>query len=257
MPRRVRAPGPDSRILLDILARMRALGAEVRAIEEVLAATPPAGHGPLVRRLDRVFAARQDVMAEWVEDRLPRLAAAGAAYSSVELGARPVLSALLRREIELIQLATFEEVAGSTRFLTADARRFIRAIAKAQTEISVAQGVSIPEAARLVAARMRGGGIRAFIDASGRAWRLETYSEMLVRTRTAEAYSRGTITRAKELGVEVFEVFDGVVDDEACAEANGMIVSAAWADANVIEHPNCRRAFGPRPDLTAADTEVA
>lgn len=197
-------------------------------------------------------------MSEWVTDRLPRVAAAGGAYASSTLGAAASIGPLMARTVELLQLATFEEVAGSTRFLSASARRFVREVAKLQTELAVSRGLSIPESARIVASRLRGRGIRAFIDASGRAWRLESYSTMLVRTRTAEAYSTGTIVRAAELGVEIFEVFDGTEDDAACAEANGMIVSAAWASENMIEHPNCRRAFGPRPDLTEADlTEAA
>lgn len=246
-PRR-RAPGPDTAILRDILAEMRALGAEVRAIEERLATTPRGGHAPLLRRLDRVFRRRETVMNDWVDDRLERLFAAGAISSSEALSTRYRASALLRRALEAIKAATFEEVAGSTTFMSADARRYIRQIAKLQTELHVGRGLSIPESAKIIRARMRGGGIRAFIDASGRAWRLETYSEMLIRTRSAEAYNRASILRARELGVEVFEVFDGVEDDDACREANGMIVSAEWAAENELEHPNCRRAFGPLPD---------
>lgn len=249
MPVRPRAPGPESEALLEILARMRALGAEVRGIELRLASSPPAKHGPLVRRLDRLFAERETVMNEWIDDKLARIGASGVAAASSALGAGYKISALMARTIAEIQAMTFEEVAASTRFLSADARRFIRQIAKLQTELHATRGLAINESAKIVAARMRGAGIHAFIDKAGRAWRLETYSEMLVRTRTAEAYSHGTLLRSRELGVEVVEVFDGTEDDAACAEANGQFWTVAYAFDNEIEHPNCRRAFGPAPDF--------
>lgn len=228
---------------------MRALGAEVRALEVQLANTPASAHAPIVRRLDRIFAQREQVMNEWITVKLASAAVAGMEYAGTTLGAGLEVSALMGRAIAEIQAATFAEVAGSTRYLSESARALIRVIAKDLTELTVSRGLSIPEARKLIAARMRGGGIRAFVDASGRAWRLETYSEMLIRTRTAEAYNTGTILRARELGVEILEVFDGTEDDEACAEANGQFWTAEYAMANQIEHPNCRRAFGPAPDF--------
>lgn len=233
---------------MDILRRMRALGAEVRAIEIRLANSPPSRHLPLLRRLDRIFAERERVMSEWIDDRLAQAATSGVKTASSTIGAGYEISSLMALTIREIQKQTFAEVAASTRFMSQDARRFIRQVIALQTEIHTARGLSVPESAKIVAGRMRGGGIRAFIDRAGRAWRLESYSSMLVRTRTAEAYSTGTILRSQELGVHAFEVFDGMPSGHApCLEKNGWKVSARWAMDHRIEHPNCVRGFGPLP----------
>lgn len=244
MPRRHRAPGVDSQALDSVLRDMRAVNAEIRAMERRLAITPPSSQGPLVRRIDRLFGQREAVMNEWVAVSLPRVVRAGAVYAETALGASPSVSALMSGVLAELQRQTFTDVAGMTSFMTADARRFIRDVAEQVTTTAIENGVAIDEAARLVAARLEGFGIREFVDASGRSWGLGNYSEMLVRTRTAMGYNAGTIVRCAELGVGNFEVFDGT-EDEGCAEANGTIVDAAWAWANPIEHPNCTRAFGP------------
>lgn len=246
MARRVRAPGPDSAALERILAQLRAIGKETRKIETLLAVTPASDQAPLVARLNRIFAQRESVMQEWITVSLPRVGSSGAAYAASVLGQRHVTSALLRRTIQLLQTQTFNEVAASTRFVKADTKRMLRQIAAETTRLQATSGLSITEARQILSHRMSGIGLRAFRDSSGRFWKLDTYSQMLARTRTAQAYSTGTIVTASESGVEAFEVFDGS-EDEACAAANGKIVSAEWAYAHTIAHPNCTRAFGPVP----------
>src|SRR5260221_7648628 len=120
----------------------------------------------------------------------------------------------------------------------------MRQIAKETTDLHVRRGMSIPESASLVQNRLESIGLKAFKDVSGREWSLESYSEMLMRTRTAQAFNAGTVIKSTEEGANAFEVFDGTGDAE-CADANGMIVSSEWAMENPIAHPQCVRAFGP------------
>lgn len=212
----------------------------------------------LLARADRLFRARADVMNEWIATTLPRVVAGGAVYAAHVLDAAPDTSSLMARVVEQIQQRTFGDVAASTDYLTEDARRFIQTVAHDSTSIAADRGLSIPEARDLVAARLEGNGIKAFVDRSGREWNLDSYSEMLMRTTTAHAYNTGTIIRSTELGVGAFEVFDGT-GDEACAEANGSYVSAEWAFENTIAHPNCVRAFGPVPGFSGdfSDQDLA
>ena len=85
----------------------------------------------------------------------------------------------------------------------------------------------------------------SIIDAGGRQWNPESYTRMLVRTKSANAYNAGSMNKYAEEGVTRVRVFDGVLDDPECAEANGQIWSLRFAMTNVLQHPNCRRAFAP------------
>ena len=91
---------------------------------------------------------------------------------------------------------------------------------------------------------------------------MREYVNMAVRTKTASAYNYGSVGHAAEAGVGYVEVFDG----SACGwtshadpdRANGSIRTTEAAYSQVISHPNCRRAFGSRPDLaTRRDAEQA
>lgn len=85
----------------------------------------------------------------------------------------------------------------------------------------------------------------SIIDSGGRQWNPEKYTRMLIRTKSANAYNAGSMNKYAEEGVTRVKVFDGVEDDPECAEAAGQTWSLEYAMLNVIQHPNCRRAFGP------------
>ena len=80
------------------------------------------------------------------------------------------------------------------------------------------------------------------VDGGGNHWQMETYTRMLVRTKTATAYNAGSLTKYVEEGITRVTVFDGTEDDQACAEANGQTWTVRFASQHPLEHPNCRRA---------------
>lgn len=74
---------------------------------------------------------------------------------------------------------------------------------------------------------------------------------MIARTETAIAYNRGKTATYRTVQIQYVYVYDGDGDDE-CIAANGSIWTVDEADANPIEHPNCKRTFRP-----ATEEEVA
>lgn len=97
-----------------------------------------------------------------------------------------------------------------------------------------------------LAADMERAGI-AFTDRSGRQWDGEAYARMVLRTHVATTLNVGAVHRAIAGGSRYVRVFDGGPGDvdEPCRIANGQIWHVAIAAANLLEHPNCRRAFAP------------
>jgi hypothetical protein len=79
------------------------------------------------------------------------------------------------------------------------------------------------------------------------------YTEMAARTKGRVAYNSGNLAGYREAGITYMEVFDG----SSCGWethrdqdlANGSIRTLEACDAHPISHPNCRRSFGPRPDI--------
>lgn len=98
-------------------------------------------------------------------------------------------------------------------------------------------------------------GITAVTYRNGSVYGLDTYAEMIARTKTAVAYNAGALNSAGESGVKFMEVFDGPTcgwDGHGDGDrANGTVRSVAECARIPISHPNCVRAFGARPDVTS------
>lgn len=82
---------------------------------------------------------------------------------------------------------------------------------------------------------------------------IDVYSEMAARTKSAVAYNSGTLNEAYAQGATYLEVFDGSdcgwTSHGDWDKADGSIRHVEDAAAYPIAHPNCTRAFGPRPDI--------
>jgi hypothetical protein len=136
---------------------------------------------------------------------------------------------------------------------------FVKAVrAAAATEVPklAAGGRTARQAAdRLERSLVEDYGVDVITYRNGARVTPRSYARMATRTKSAVAYNAGTLNGAVELGVGYVEVFDGPEcgwkshDDED--KANRTIRSVADAGRYAISHPNCRRAFGPRPDVTS------
>lgn len=187
-----------------------------------------------------------DTMARVYADGMDRadraLAAAGAStgaasFTTVHLEALAVMAA-----------DAYDDLAAATDFLDTAVKRSLREAAKVQTQLGAATGAGVPSDTRALVRRLSDSGVTGFVDASGRGWRVRSYAEMVVRTKSAQAYNTGTVLRAEEEGTDVFEIRDGERSGHAeCLQYSGQTCSGAWALANPVEHPNCVRAFGPLP----------
>src|SRR5690606_7741166 len=95
--------------------------------------------------------------------------------------------------------------------------------------------------------------IHAVTYADGKRVGLTSYTDMLMRTRTAEAFQQGGFTQGRALGITWWEIMDGPTcglsyhDDPTLAD--GMIVPTDMAERYPISHPNCVRVTTPRPDI--------
>jgi len=90
------------------------------------------------------------------------------------------------------------------------------------------------------------GQLRAMIRADSSGAFSASRAETIARTETGTVYNQATIASYRDSGlVDSVLVFDGQDDDDECRAANGQVWTLDDAEANPLEHPNCRRSFSP------------
>lgn len=170
----------------------------------------------------------------------------------------------------LAQTATFRQAAMSS--LQGLDRVLPQLLSAAYTEAVAAGavetlqgGVTRLQASQHVLDRLLSDGVRGFTDAAGRAWSLESYTEMAVRTVTGQAAVAGHVDQLTQAGLDLVIVSDSPRECPLCRPWEGKVLSisgqvgavitpsvttgeavtvkvadtVAGAKAAGLQHPNC------------------
>jgi hypothetical protein len=246
------------------------LQAYAKAWQEILDAQEQIATNPLEwrkrRRLIELQQAIEDKMAEldaqtreWMSSQLVRPYAMGAAAGAAELAqpAAAVWNMLPQEAISRIASDTLADLLKSTRYVRRTTKTLIRAIARDEILGKLLQGRTAAQAGQRVRKILEQRGIHAIRYSDGSRHGLQEYSQMLVRTKTAEAYNLGSIQAQEVLGVGFWECFDGpgcgLTSHRDPVKALGKVFDRETALRYPISHPNCRRAYGARPDILSAE----
>lgn len=154
------------------------------------------------------------------------------------------------------------DILAATNQVTESTRDLVRAIARDEILMHTYVGQTPDETARRIRKHLTDHGVHAVTYKNGAQHGLGSYAEMLVRTKTAEAYNAGTLQGADELDIGFWEVLDGPGcgwsrhDDPVLAD--GLIVTTQESQSCPISHPNCRRTMVARIDIeTVAEAHAA
>ena len=170
-----------------------------------------------------------------------------------------------REALELIAADTGDAVLAATRFMADDSKRWYRDAQRAYASAAVIEGRTAVEVGRELAKtapnsfRPDGSPLppRAVQYADGSYRNVKDYGGMLMRTQTALAYNNGALNGMVDQGVKYVEILDGadcgVTSHDDPQKANRLIMHVGKAYKYPISHPNCRRSFAPRPDVTRRD----
>lgn len=107
-----------------------------------------------------------------------------------------------------------------------------------------------------LAASLRQQGITGFVDKAGKRWKLDTYAEMFVRTKTREAVTQGAVTRYAAHGVTMVQISSHASSCQICEPLQGRVMRLdgqleAVNGVNIYAlqlppfHPNCRHVVLP------------
>lgn len=191
---------------------------------------------------------------DWIAKQLPRAYLAGASAASSGTG-EAAFTQVHQEAVQRLSKGLFDELLGATQHVKDTTKQLIRTVAQDEALQKAIEGRTADQAAREMRRIIENKGIHAVRYADGSKHGLAEYTQVAMRTTTAKAYNSGTLGSA--LDVKFWEIFDGpncglsFHDDPTLAL--GMVVDRDTAERFLISHPNCRRSFGPRPDVTTAN----
>lgn len=124
------------------------------------------------------------------------------------------------------------------------------------------------QAAQQVLDRFANRGVTGFVDSRGRAWALESYTEMAVRTSAGRAQVQGTLDRFTQAGRDLVIVSDAPEECDVCRPWEGRVLSISGATqgyptvsdatSSGLFHANCRHSLAAYiPGVTRRRTNTA
>jgi hypothetical protein len=267
----VTATGPEPILLpegsgtVEQLARIERMFMDAEAqlnarLDEILSRGPEwfREEARLRRLLEATRAAMEDIGEALTEESLQaslgEVYAAGASEQSGVLGQAFQWSNPNFGAVDRIARDTFGDLLQATTYVEQSVKDLIRQTSKLNTSRKLTTGKTAIQAGNALAKDLRKSGIGVVTYRNGARHGVGEYSRMVLRTKTAQAYNIGAVNHGAAAGCEFFEIFDGsdcglsYHDDPTLA--NGLVVPRDVAAAYVIAHPNCRRSFGARPDVT-------
>lgn len=159
--------------------------------------------------------------------------------------------------ITAIAQDTMSDLLRATRHVRVEVKDLLRELVRDSVRVKTVTGQTAVEAARELLRRATEAGITGVVYSNGARVPMTVYAEMVLRTKTAEAYQKGGFAQGERLGIDQWQIMDGpgcgLTGHGVGEDADGMIVDLATARQHPLAHPNCRRSTSPRPDLAAPD----
>jgi hypothetical protein len=178
------------------------------------------------------------------------------------------MSALVMESIDALTADTFEDLLFANNKMKQSTIKMVRAVVAEQMKAKAAAGMGRNTSRKAIVAALNKKDIRdrfnvegnvAIVDRAGRRWKLETYAEMVTRTKMLQAHTEGTRVEALERGVDLAIISSHNADD-SCRKFEGQIISLnghtegfmtydGLRRSNLIFHPNCRHKVTPIRDI--------
>lgn len=185
----------------------------------------------------------------WLAGEFPEVFRLGAQQGGLEFA----WTGVSRQAMQALAADAHDDLLTATRYVRREVKTFIREAAKLRTRTTLLEGQTAKAQGRVLAQRLADRGIAAVTYRNGARHGLGEYAQMVVRTKSAQAYNAGAFMSARDHGVQWMECYDGPAcgltyhDDPELA--NGLILPLDQAESWPIAHPNCARSWGPRPDV--------
>lgn len=188
-----------------------------------------------------------------------------------------VSSGFNRIHTEAIQALTSDAsraIAESIQGVGRSARQLLGKAVRDQITQQIGTGIISGDALKTVKQNIKGilqdRGLSSLIDKGGHNWQLDTYADMVFRTKAVEARNRGLLNRMVENNFDLVQVSAHGATD-VCGQWEGKILSitgattefegesvptVADAEAGGLFHPNCKHALNALIPSLARQTSI-
>lgn len=164
--------------------------------------------------------------------------------------------------------------------ISRNASNIISTALRQNLNLTIAQGKITGSARKMISAavekEIRDRGIGSLTDKAGRSWSLDSYTEMLVRTKGVEARNQGLANKMVSYGFDLVQVSNHGTQHKACRAWEGKILSltgqtptgakllGGYSVAGTVDeakaaglfHPNCKHAINVFTPRLAAATKA-
>jgi hypothetical protein len=207
------------------------------------------------RRIETYMTQADQQAANWVNGTFPAIAAGASVVGFTDF------TQAMRDAMVVMGQGLFDDLLKATTGVRRSTKAFVRDVVGREAAQSVLTGETALGAAQRARQRLQST-VSAVTYKDGSKVGLDTYTDMALRTTTGIAYNKGLLDGAFGQGIEFFEVFDGPfcgwTSHDDSERASGTIRPREECEGYPLAHPNCRRSFGPRPDVrTKAEAEQA
>jgi hypothetical protein len=221
-------------------------------------------HPELLRRRTRLVAMRTRIEAEmarvdaeakaWIESHMPPVYEVGASAAIGLAGAGEFRwTAIHRTAVQQLAADLFDDLLKATRHVRRTTKTLVRVVARDQALQRAITGLdTTTSAARRMTVLLEENGIHAVRYANGARHGLREYADMALRTKTSTAYNLGSLNSVETAWWECLDgPACGLTSHDDPTEANGFVTTREEALAYPTSHPNCRRTWAPRVDITS------
>ena len=177
-------------------------------------------------------------------------------------------SMLAKQSVEAIITDTFEDVLAITNRTDKKIKKTIRDIAGETMRLNAIQQLGYETTRKEIISKLLKEGFtkeiketfKGVTDSAGRKWKLDSYVNMLVKTKMQQSYMEGIITESVERGSDLGIISSHGATDK-CSHYEGMIISLTGntsgylsyqelKSSNHIFHPHCKHTVTPIRDIT-------
>jgi hypothetical protein len=209
--------------------------------------------------VDDALAGLQNDARAWLEGNYPRVYQLGGEQGAGSIGQQFAWTQFHQDAVVHLAGDTFADVLAATESVSAETKAWVREAARAETAGALTQGRTAVQAGRnlRVAGVLADSPVTTIRYANGALHSMADYSDMLMRTKTAQAYNAGTLNFLGKAGVGYVEVLDGTgcgwTSHDSGDAANGTVRTVEEAAMHPLSHPRCKRSFAGRVDVKTAE----
>lgn len=213
---------------------------------------------------------------EWVQENIPKAYLNGHAQALVDLGEYKSLTeagkgvTLLNREKLDAHIAdTYDDLLQATKNTEQRIKNLVKQVVSSTIRQRAAQQYGRVTIKNQIVDQLAKHGLSrtlqqegwvGIVDARGRRWNLETYADMVTRTKLMQAHIEGVRVQAAQRGVDLAIISNHHAKD-ACSHFEDMVISLGGLtpgfltydqikETNLCFHPNCQHNVSPIRDVS-------